>query len=1199
MGQITAFSSDLDITFDAAIAVARTSFPDIDFTGVNTKEDLEAFMSAKELVLHVEIDRTIEVKAMLENEKKVAADVASQIGPDSHFCPPDLPTLSFSDADLEGQDFCLIPEAEFPPAPKVDPNEIAALEATIADIMKSKSGSLEDPNNTDDNVAKIQGCIAEMQDITDQLNILLKKESDLRILLINLEEILYNYRIMDGYFGKRLEVMNNFLKLFDPLIIKKNELEQVKIPEVEAKIAPKQSTYDTIVAKLADPAAILTAQEQALYTEVNTLIAQRTQLNNDLTDVKNLIALEKGKIAIFGNNLLHDGTDIQRKAELDARLDTLFNGATSSVYAKVSEFSTRTNITPTHSTNFGQAFKIEIKVNFSDPQGFINYRPKNFLNSDFLTTVTPPIPSSKGAGILYDKLYNVWGDIELFFTPEERGLTANSNFVAPEVKDTGAEVTNAGLFISNLDTYEEFYTHFQEHHKAKTDFVKSTFVEPKLTEVIISLEAFAIKEVEYLLSFGMVFQDLPANSAKLGTVIQNLIDSSALYHNKVKDIRDTYLDVSGQHDQVLIDIEKKKNEYSTVSCAAGASPNDVEPPASGADPLGKISLQQIDPKLPDPTKFCYWKRFAKMASAVNLLPLIPRYWPIGLLIPSPNGVIRIPLPIVWIPIAVIPLPIGVFVIFIGLCGICPSPFVLYLGPQGEKKFIISLRPTQTFGWDASQSVIKTVQKGGIAINKSINSLLNLPQFPPINDPDSKSTVLDDIEDKIIKKVRKLPQPNVNPMRSLPANATLSDKKDALRKVMSTYLKNLDIPDFKLPKNGSKVNPKPPPTSEIIDTLKKSSKQELPQISIPSTEKLNLTSMLITEVKKLDINKVSTPPIEAPPTGTGPQADVQKKKYLDSINQALSAVAGAAVKEITPQKLGILAQVSGNINFFNAYICRPTASGIRLPSIPGPAVLALGTLRGLSTGIINGLTVEDIFRLNGGPVVSKQNLQNLLVNSFKALPNVEIPNPSKISIKDMLKESSLKMTAIQLPSLPDPTKGIQIRLNIPGAGVKGVIVAAVDNTINALPTAGIDAINFQTVTPVDMKQIATSIIENSFKPLENFLNPFLNIISGYKDAKDKTFPEILGLPKVAKDDTQLPIITKQAMDTALQIIDTISLVPYPAVAVAPDAFKHLHPVLEADDLPPWERLSMKNFLFIVFLDQFCHRGKQGGGFFENP
>ncbi len=101
---------------------------------------------------------------------------------------------------------------------------------------------------------------------------------------------------------------------------------------------------------------------------------------------------------------------------------------------------------------------------------------------------------------------------------------------------------------------------------------------------------------------------------------------------------------------------------------------------------------------PAVTDLRYWKKYCLNATLVNLLPI---YWPIGLLIPTPGGLVKIPLPIIWKPFAVIPTPFCVIVIGLALCGICPAPFVYLVNPgwpfpigmvkSGESYFLTGIR----------------------------------------------------------------------------------------------------------------------------------------------------------------------------------------------------------------------------------------------------------------------------------------------------------------------------------------------------------------------------------------------------------------------------------------------------------------------------------------------------------------------------
>jgi hypothetical protein len=221
---------------------------------------------------------------------------------------------------------------------------------------------------------------------------------------------------------------------------------------------------------------------------------------------------------------------------------------------------------------------------------------------------------------------------------------------------------------------------------------------------------------------------------------------------------------------------------------------------------------------------------------------------------------------------------------------------------------------------------------------------------------------------------------------------------------------------------------------------------------------------------------------------------------------------------------------------------------------------------------------------------------MISDTLKSIPSVTIPNPSNISIKDMLKDSMKKLVKMQMPSLPDPTAPPQIQIPIPGDGIKGVLVGAVDQTFNNFNLTGIDVTS---LSAIDVKQIIVSIVETSFAPVQNFLDPILKVISVYQSSKNKTFPELIGLKKVSTDHSKVAVVPKLAMDAAIAELKALALVPYPAVAILPEVFKELHPVLSSDDTPPWKRLTLDNFLFVIFLDQFCQEGKKGGGLLENP
>jgi hypothetical protein len=111
----------------------------------------------------------------------------------------------------------------------------------------------------------------------------------------------------------------------------------------------------------------------------------------------------------------------------------------------------------------------------------------------------------------------------------------------------------------------------------------------------------------------------------------------------------------------------------------------------------------------------YWKRWCNIASLVNLLPI---YWPIGLLIPTPGGLIKIPIPIIWKSITAIPTPLCTIVIGITICGICPCPFIYVFNPnwdvpiqlaqKNESYFVLGIRGPQKIATDINNKTLESL-----------------------------------------------------------------------------------------------------------------------------------------------------------------------------------------------------------------------------------------------------------------------------------------------------------------------------------------------------------------------------------------------------------------------------------------------------------------------------------------------------------
>lgn len=1213
---IVAYSSELNISLVAAkIAVIKT-YPESneDVMAIQNKIDLDTYLIDRGFVVYVDIDPTLEQNVFLAEEARVQAEVDARMA--DGYCESPLPELEFEPDDLV--DYCEVFDEGIDPTEQIS---LAAFEAEIASIIKAQDGGLSDGLGIDDldpgsPIGKAMACMKEIQKITDELAILANKEKFIKETVVNFEQLLYNYRAMEEYYKTKRDTLDALTNQFTVLLREKRHIDEVDIPEIQSRKTALTSTRDAYIANLTPGTTRPTTTEDQYNAELAAFDVEFTKLQDRKIAIQEAVQANKDNTYAFDFVELQDDTIANRRSSLQSSLQSVANTGT------LGNFSTNVEL-DSASGSIEDGFKLKLRHETKDQVGILAGKDLGFTKTAGVVKIEPYTGSDPG-GVLYTSLYNIWGDIEKFFTRDERGLSTDKNQMDPTLQNTGAQAIN-GNYIQSLSKFEDFYTNFDTYHKAKAESVKTNVIEPALRAGQLAMRDSARKEVQLLLSFGKVFEVLPededtaGNGARLNGLINTIRSSSGEYIDKLDACRAIYNFTKSKHDEILAAIEKKKLEYSQVSCVGAAEPGEPKK-APGSDPLGKTTMGKEDPNDPNFTKFCYWKRFATYATAVNLLPLPGngglKYWPVGLTIPNPSGLTKIPLPIIWIPLTVIALPMGVFVMFIGQCGICPSPFLLYIGASGEKKFTVSLRPTDQFGADAGSGNFKLASKGGIALTAKVNDLVAglpiVPGFPKIDipgllnlSPDSNATIISDTKKDILRKINKLSLPKVDKLNNLNPNARPDEKKAAFKEVVTDWLGVLKIPSKKFPKNAKGVNPKPSPMAEMIDQLKAMIDMDLPNM-LPPADKIDVKAKLVEKIRGLKVPEINLPDrLKNGVTVPSIKDPAKVDAFVADIKEVMSKIVAASVDKITPKQVGIAAALSTPPVFLNPYQCKQSSGGFKLPNI-GPFTGAIVAIKAAALGVVsslNGKVITDNFiggqNIAPPPVTPEAIIAFMTKIADVSVPNVSIPNVSNVSIKDMLQTSIKSATSTALPSIPAPG-GIKPRVSIPGSLLKNALIPAVSNTIDA----SLDPLSLPplpSISAIDVKQIAIDFIEQSFGPVETAMEPVLkaiSIVSGLK-SQDKSFGEMLGLSKVTLDPLKIEVAPELALLAATKVLAKLPAPPYPAVAVAPTAFKLIHPILSQDDLPPWDRLSLSNPLFVVFLDQFCTQGKKGGGLFENP
>lgn len=343
-----------------------------------------------------------------------------------------------------------------------------------------------------------------------------------------------------------------------------------------------------------------------------------------------------------------------------------------------------------------------------------------FELSDFEATF-----SSRPTGKVYTEFYDLLEDpLNNFFTEEERGLTRELDLIDPRVKGTDAQVKkekNATLYVKDLDAVQSFYSTADSKLETRFEERRKSVIASAQEAIRINASKIARKEVRVILALNKVNRFLATDSVELSTTIATLNQQNG-------EIVQAYADLNSEIDRLRAKMEELKPDPDKIrSLLKSYSPEcfdrvDEEPEECsgvkqflGTDPLCLNTIKNgSDPTLPTITQLCYWKEFAKIASLQGVFP-IPnqpqvtklRYWPVGLIIPTPNGITKIPLPISWIPLVVIPSPLGIIVIFLTVNGVFISPVVFFVSSTGFKQHIITVRgSSEKFGYGVDDETIK-------------------------------------------------------------------------------------------------------------------------------------------------------------------------------------------------------------------------------------------------------------------------------------------------------------------------------------------------------------------------------------------------------------------------------------------------------------------------------------------------------------
>jgi hypothetical protein len=127
------------------------------------------------------------------------------------------------------------------------------------------------------------------------------------------------------------------------------------------------------------------------------------------------------------------------------------------------------------------------------------------------------------------------------------------------------------------------------------------------------------------------------------------------------------------------------------------------------------------------------------------------------------------------------------------------------------------------------------------------------------------------------------------------------------------------------------------------------------------------------------------------------------------------------------------------------------------------------------------------------------------------------------------------------------------------------------------------------------------IDDALDVIKQILNTVSAVPTDFKSIKDSLFPTFP--PKIKPEGPFIEIGTDLMLTLTEPILQALSNVPIPWQVVllgcsftpARIVFTKLHPYYAIEKLPTWEKLSLDNLPFVIWLDQLVATAQRQGGF----
>ena len=499
---------------------------------------------------------------------------------------------------------------------------------------------------------------------SDELGVKINQLSSLKEELGKIEPRTWVLKQIWGVYEGQYQGYISYYNKFNPLVKKLEDLnaEFKKNTESLKKIASATSNDIIAFSSLTGDSKKLVDRQKEIITEISNTTSQLDSIRKEQplyfslkSDSASLAAIKNGETTlaagntsfttsqqyIFVPNKIGDKKQVESAKDINVGLGDLVKGFTNNILfnnRKIDQWN-QTNL------NINQQGLTYSNLRLVDPTNYALMFDDSGGNSEFWSG-------------------SMW--------------QTRKNFVT-KARNFGDEIKN----ISDTDLIEKKSEGLREEEK----LLPST-IETLANKSFDAIVEYSKKYGYYEINVGSLFTTSEGNRET--TLKKKRDDAEAAFQLSYA----KYLDIRTKIDNVEKDIEEFPTKLVEILGGGCVLEGASQPTAANIDgedvnlitwPVVESPPPKDDdnykgnpqPNSPPVTDIKYWKKYCKVASTVNLLPL---FWPIGLLIPTPGPLIKIPLPVIWKPLVVVPTPICLIVIGIDICGICPAPWVYIVNP---------------------------------------------------------------------------------------------------------------------------------------------------------------------------------------------------------------------------------------------------------------------------------------------------------------------------------------------------------------------------------------------------------------------------------------------------------------------------------------------------------------------------------------